>query len=66
MRMGRFLFGASAVAIGAASLVLHDQLISMWNFPGAQIFLYVTSVAQLLGERGPSRPFTGGYPGAGA
>ncbi len=49
MRMGRFLFGASAVAIGAASLVLHDQLISMWNFPGAQIFLYVTSVAQLLG-----------------
>ena len=37
------------MTLGAASLVLHDQLISMWNFPGAQIFLYVTSVAQLLG-----------------
>jgi uncharacterized membrane protein len=47
--MGRYLFAAAALALGIAGLVLHDQLISEWQLPGAAAFIYVTSVAQIVG-----------------
>lgn len=47
--MGRHLFGAAAVALGAACLVLHVQLVSSWTLPGRVIFLDVTAIAQITG-----------------
>lgn len=47
--MGRHLFGASALALGVASLALHVQLVSSWTLPGRGIFLYVTAIAQIAG-----------------
>lgn len=47
--MGRHLFGAAAMALGVASLVLHSQLVSGWTLPGSDAFLYVTAVAQIAG-----------------
>jgi hypothetical protein len=47
--MGRFIFGGAAVLLGVASLVLHSQLISNWQLPGAAAFVVVTSVAQIVG-----------------
>jgi hypothetical protein len=47
--MGRYVFGGSALLLGVASLVLHDQLISSWQLPGVAAFIVVTSVAQVIG-----------------
>ena len=47
--MGRYVFGGAALLLGVASLVLHDQLISNWQLPGAAAFIVVTSVAQIIG-----------------
>jgi uncharacterized membrane protein YphA (DoxX/SURF4 family) len=47
--MGRYLFAATAIALGVAGLVLHDQLISEWQLPGTTAFIYLTSVAQIVG-----------------
>jgi uncharacterized membrane protein YphA (DoxX/SURF4 family) len=47
--MGRYLFGASALLLGVASLALHDQLISGWQLPGVDAFIVVTSLAQIAG-----------------
>jgi hypothetical protein len=47
--MGRYVFGGAALLLGVASLVLHDQLISNWQLPGAAAFLVLTSVAQIVG-----------------
>ncbi len=47
--MGRYLFGIAALAIGAASLAMHDQLVSSWSLPGATIFLDGTSLALIAG-----------------
>lgn len=47
--MGRRLFGASALALGVASLVLHLQLVSSWTLPGRAVFLDVTAAAQIAG-----------------
>ena len=47
--MGRLLFGAAALMLGVASLVLHDQLISNWQLSGTATFIVVTSVAQIIG-----------------
>jgi len=47
--MGRHLFGAAAVALGVASLVLHTQLVSSWTLPGRMVFLIVTAIAQITG-----------------
>ena len=47
--MGRFVFGIAALALGIASLLLHDQLISEWQLPGSAAFIVVTSVAQMIG-----------------
>ena len=49
MLMGRHLFGAAAVALGAASLALHAQLVSSWTLPGRAIFLDVTAIALMMG-----------------
>jgi len=46
---GRYLFGASALALGIAGLALNDQLISNWQLPGASAFIVLTSVAQIVG-----------------
>lgn len=35
--------------LGVAGLVLHAQLISNWQLPGAPAFIVVTSVAQIIG-----------------
>jgi uncharacterized membrane protein YphA (DoxX/SURF4 family) len=47
--MGRYLFGAAALALGVASLALHVQLVSSWTLPGRAVFLDVTAVAQIAG-----------------
>jgi hypothetical protein len=47
--VGRYVFGAAALALGIAGLVLNDQLISNWQLPGAPAFIVVTSVAQIIG-----------------
>ena len=47
--VGRYVFGAAAVALGIAGLVLNDQLISDWQLPGAEAFIVVTAVAQIVG-----------------
>jgi hypothetical protein len=47
--MGRHLFGAAAVALGVASLVLHLQLVSSWTLPGRALFLDVTAAIQIAG-----------------
>jgi hypothetical protein len=47
--MGRYVFGGAALLLGVAGLVLHDQLISMWQLPGSAAFIVVTSVAQIAG-----------------
>jgi hypothetical protein len=47
--MGRYVFGCSALLLGVAGLVLHAQLISNWQLPGAAAFIAVTSVAQIIG-----------------
>jgi hypothetical protein len=47
--VGRYLFGAAAVALGVASLALHVQLVSAWTLPGRIFFLDVTAVAQIAG-----------------
>jgi hypothetical protein len=47
--MGRHLFGAAALALGAASLALHVQLVSSWTLPGRVVFLDVTAAAQIAG-----------------
>jgi uncharacterized membrane protein YphA (DoxX/SURF4 family) len=47
--MGRYVFGASALLLGAAGLVLHDQLVSNWRLPGIAAFIVLTSVAQIIG-----------------
>lgn len=47
--MGRYVFGGAALLLGIAGLVLHDQLISSWQLPGATAFVVVTSVAQIIG-----------------
>jgi hypothetical protein len=47
--MGRYVFGAAALLLGVAGLVLRDQLISNWQLPGIAAFIVVTSVAQIAG-----------------
>lgn len=47
--MGRYVFGAAALLLGAVSLVLHHQLASAWLLPGRAGFLYMTSVALMAG-----------------
>lgn len=47
--MGRYVFGASALLLGVAGLVLRDQLISNWRLPGIDGFIVATSVAQIIG-----------------
>jgi len=47
--MGRYVFGGAALLLGVAGLVLHDQLLSNWQLPGAAAFLVVTSLAQIIG-----------------
>jgi len=47
--MGRRLFGATALALGVASLALHVQLVSNWTLPSRAVFLDVTAVAQIAG-----------------
>lgn len=47
--MGRYLFGAAALALGVASLALHVQLVSSWTLPGRVVFLDVTAAAQIAG-----------------
>jgi len=47
--VGRYVFGAAALSLGIAGLVLNDQLISDWQLPGASAFIVVTSVAQIVG-----------------
>lgn len=47
--MGRYLFGAAALALGVASLALRAQLVSSWTLPGRIVFLDVTALAQIAG-----------------
>ncbi|HLI96580.1 MAG TPA: hypothetical protein VKT72_10910 [Candidatus Baltobacteraceae bacterium] len=47
--MGRYLFGAAALALGIASLALHVQLVSAWTLPGRAVFLDVTAAVQIAG-----------------
>lgn len=47
--MGRYVFGAAALLLGVAGLVLRDQLISNWQLPGVAAFIVVTSLAQMIG-----------------
>jgi hypothetical protein len=47
--VGRHLFGAAALALGVASLLLHVQLVSSWTLPGRAVFLDVTAAAQVAG-----------------
>lgn len=47
--MGRYLFGAAALALGVASLGVHAQLVSAWTLPGRVIFLDVTAASQIIG-----------------
>jgi hypothetical protein len=47
--MGRYVFGAAALLLGVAGLVLRAQLISNWQLPGSAAFIVVTSVAQIIG-----------------
>jgi uncharacterized membrane protein YphA (DoxX/SURF4 family) len=47
--LGRYAFGAAALSLGIAALVLNDQLISNWQLPGTWAFIIVTSVAQIVG-----------------
>jgi hypothetical protein len=47
--MGRYLFGVAALMLGIASLALHQQLASEWRLPGTAAFLWVTSIAQIVG-----------------
>jgi uncharacterized membrane protein YphA (DoxX/SURF4 family) len=47
--LGCRAFGAAALLLGVASLVLRDQLISNWQLPGTAAFIVVTSVAQIIG-----------------
>jgi drug/metabolite transporter superfamily protein YnfA len=47
--VGRYVFGAAALALGIAGLVLNDQLISNWQLPAAEAFIVVTAVAQIVG-----------------
>jgi hypothetical protein len=53
--MGRYVFGVAAVLLGAACLILHDQLISEWRPPGVAVFIAVTSAGQIIG--GAALPF---------
>jgi len=62
--MGRYVFGAAALLLGIAGLVLHDQLISNWQLPGVAAFIVVTSVAQMIGGAAMLLPRTSGL-GAG-
>lgn len=50
--MGRFVLGAASLLLGAASLALHDQLISNWQLPAGPAFILVTSLAQMGGGAG--------------
>lgn len=50
--VGRHVFGAAALLLGIACLVLHDQLISNWAWPGAAAFLWTTSLVQAGGGFG--------------
>jgi uncharacterized membrane protein YphA (DoxX/SURF4 family) len=47
--MGRYVFGTAALLLGAAAIVLHDQLISNWQWPGSAAFIVATSAAQIVG-----------------
>jgi len=47
--MGRHLFGAAALLLGVAGLALHAQLVSNWRLPGGDVFIFVTSIAQIAG-----------------
>ncbi|MEO9170935.1 MAG: hypothetical protein ABI282_09010, partial [Candidatus Baltobacteraceae bacterium] len=47
--MGRHVFGVVALIFGLAGLAWHDQLQSIWHLPGVAPFIYVTSVAQVIG-----------------
>ena len=47
--VGRYVFGAAALSLGIAGLVLNDQLISNWQLPGTPAFIVVTSLAQIVG-----------------
>lgn len=47
--VARYVFGAAALSLGIAGLVLNDQLISNWQLPGTPAFIVVTSVAQIIG-----------------
>ena len=47
--MGRHIFGAAALALSVASLVLHVQLVSSWTLPGRFVFLDATAAAQIAG-----------------
>ncbi|HEY1867074.1 MAG TPA: hypothetical protein VGG70_02190, partial [Candidatus Cybelea sp.] len=47
--MGRYVFAGAALLLGVAGLVLHAQLISNWQLPGAAAFIVATSVAQIIG-----------------
>ena len=47
--MGRYLFGAAALALGVATLALHLQLASSWTLPGRAVFLDLTAAAQIAG-----------------
>jgi hypothetical protein len=57
--MGRYLFGAAALALGVASLVLHVQLVSVWTLPGRTVFLDVTAAAQIIGAAAMLFPRSG-------
>jgi uncharacterized membrane protein YphA (DoxX/SURF4 family) len=47
--MGNRLFGVAAVMLGAACLVLRDQLISSWTLPGSAAFVIISSIALVVG-----------------
>lgn len=46
---GCHLFGAAALALGVAAIVLHVQLVSSWTLPGRVVFLNVAAAAQIFG-----------------
>ena len=47
--MGRNVFATAAVLLGLAGLILHVQLASTWKLPGGDVFIVVTSAAQVAG-----------------
>jgi hypothetical protein len=46
---GGRVFGAASLGLGVASLALHDQLISNWQWPGDAAFLVLSSIAMIVG-----------------